>query len=110
MLIGPGGKNIRRIQEETGAKIEVDDAGVVRIYAADGESLARAREQVEMVSAEAEIGKIYNGRVTSIKDFGAFIELVPGLEGLCHISELADGYVGRVTDVVEHGRRRSRSR
>ncbi len=56
-----------------------------------------------MVSAEAEIGKIYNGKVTSIKDFGAFIELVPGLEGLCHISELADGYVGRVTDVINMG-------
>ncbi len=103
MLIGPGGKNIRRIQEETGAKIEVDDAGVVRIYAADGESLARAREQVEMISVEAELGKIYNGKVVSVKDFGAFIELQPGLEGMCHISELADGYVGRVTDVLNMG-------
>ncbi|HVG93963.1 MAG TPA: polyribonucleotide nucleotidyltransferase, partial [Planctomycetota bacterium] len=102
-LIGPGGKNIRRIQEETGATIEVDDAGVVRIYAADGDSLARAREQVEMVSAEAEMGKIYNGRVVSVKDFGAFVELIPGLEGMCHISELADGYVARVSDVVNMG-------
>ena len=75
----------------------------MKIYANDGESLARAREQVEMVSAEAELGKIYNGKVTSIKDFGAFIELVPGLEGLCHISELADGYVSRVTDIIQMG-------
>ena len=103
MLIGPGGKNIRRIQEETGAKIEVEDSGAVKIYANDIDSLTRAREQVEMVSAEAELGKIYNGKVTSIKDFGAFIELSPGLEGLCHISELADGYVGRVTDVIQMG-------
>jgi polyribonucleotide nucleotidyltransferase len=102
-LIGPGGKNIRRIQEETGATIEVEDSGVVKIYASDGDALARAKAQVEMVSAEAELGKIYNGRVTSIKDFGAFIELVPGLEGLCHISELADGYVSRVTDVIHMG-------
>ncbi|MCC7139960.1 MAG: polyribonucleotide nucleotidyltransferase [Planctomycetes bacterium] len=103
MLIGPGGKNIRRIQDETGATIEVDDAGVVRIYAQDGESLARAREQVELVSVEAEMGRIYNGRVISVKDFGAFVELAPGLEGMCHISELADGYVGRVTDVLNVG-------
>jgi polyribonucleotide nucleotidyltransferase len=103
MLIGPGGKNIRRIQEETGATIEVEDSGVVKIYADNITSLDRAREQVEMVSAEAELGKIYNAKVMSIKDFGAFVELVPGLEALVHISELADGYVSRVTDVVRMG-------
>jgi polyribonucleotide nucleotidyltransferase len=103
MLIGPGGKNIRRIQEETGATIEVEDSGVVKIFAKDGDALARARAQVEAVSAEAELGKVYDGKVTSIKEFGAFVEIAPGLEGLCHISELADGYVERVTDVVRMG-------
>src|SRR5262245_12881149 len=102
-LIGPGGKNIRRIREATGATIEVEDSGIVKIYASTGDALASAREQVEMVSAEAELGKIYNAKVTSIKDFGAFVELVPGLEALVHISEMADGYVSRVTDVVRMG-------
>jgi polyribonucleotide nucleotidyltransferase len=103
MLIGPGGKNIRRIQEETGATIEVEDSGVVKIFAANGDAMKRAREQVEAVSAEAELGRIYDGKVTSIKDFGAFVEIAPGLEGLVHISELAEGYVDRVTDVVRMG-------
>ncbi len=102
-LIGPGGKNIRRIQEETGATIEVDDEGRVKIFATDGDSANEARKQVEEVTAEATLDKIYDGKVTSIKDFGAFLEIIPGLEGLCHISELADGYVGAVEDVVKLG-------
>jgi polyribonucleotide nucleotidyltransferase len=102
-LIGPGGKNIRRIQEETGATIEVDDAGRVKIFAQDGASAQAARKQVEAIAEEATLGKIYEGKVTSVKDFGAFLEIIPGIEGLCHISELADGYVGRVTDVLKLG-------
>ena len=102
-LIGPGGKNIRRIQEETGATIEVDDTGRVKIFSADGASAEAAREQVEMCTAEATLNKIYEGKVTSIKDFGAFIEIIPGVEGLCHISELADGYVAAVEDIVKMG-------
>ncbi|MDJ0521360.1 MAG: polyribonucleotide nucleotidyltransferase [Planctomycetota bacterium] len=103
MLIGPGGKNIRRIQEESGATIEVDDEGMVKIFAHDGESAANARKQVEAIAEEATVGKIYDGKVTSIKDFGAFLEIIPGIEGLCHISELADGYVGNVEDVLSMG-------
>jgi polyribonucleotide nucleotidyltransferase len=103
MLIGPGGKNIRRIQEETGATIEVNDEGMVKIFATDGESAEACRKQVEAIAEEATLGKIYDGKVTSIKDFGAFLEIIPGIEGLCHISELADGYVGNVEDVLKMG-------
>jgi polyribonucleotide nucleotidyltransferase len=104
-LIGPGGKNIRRIQEETGATIEVDadNSGRIKIFAADGAAASAARKQVEAIAEEATLGKIYDGKVTSIKDFGAFLEIIPGIEGLCHVSELADGYVGRVGDVLKLG-------
>lgn len=102
-LIGPGGKNIRRIQEETGATIEVDDTGCVKIFCVEAEGAKAARKQVEAISEEATLGKIYEGKVTSIKDFGAFLEIIPGIEGLCHVSELADGYVGRVDDVLQIG-------
>ncbi|MFV1959121.1 MAG: polyribonucleotide nucleotidyltransferase, partial [Planctomycetota bacterium] len=102
-LIGPGGKNIRRIQEETGATIEVDDTGMVKIFSTEAAGANAARAQVEAIAEEATLGKIYDGKVTSVKDFGAFLEIIPGIEGLCHISELADGYVGRVTDVLNLG-------
>ena len=103
MLIGPGGKNIRRIQEETGATIEVDDTGMVKIFSVESEGAMAARKQVEAISEEATLHKIYEGKVTSIKDFGAFLEIIPGIEGLCHVSELADGYVGNVSDVLSMG-------
>ncbi len=103
MLIGPGGKNIRRIQEETGATIEVNDEGIVKIFALDAEGALGARKQVEAIAEEATVGKIYDGKVTSIKDFGAFLEIIPGIEGLCHVSELADGYVSDVNDVLSMG-------
>jgi polyribonucleotide nucleotidyltransferase len=102
-LIGPGGKNIRRIQEETGATIEVDDSGRVKIFAGDGAAAEAAKKRVEAIAEEATLGKIYEGKVTSVKDFGAFLEIIPGIEGLCHISELANGFVGRVTDVIKLG-------
>ena len=103
MLIGPGGKNIRRIQEETGATIQVTDDGVVKIYASEKEGADAARKQVEAVAEEATLNKIYDGKVTSIKDFGAFFEIIPGVEGLVHVSELAEGYVSRVDDIVSIG-------
>jgi len=102
-LIGPGGKNIRGIIDETGASIDVDDDGKVNVGATDGESLQRALELIEGFTAEAELGKNYMGRVVKITDFGAFIEILPGLEGLCHISELADRRVRRVEDVLTEG-------
>ncbi len=105
LLIGPGGKTIRGIQESTGALIEVEDDGTVIVSCADMEGARAAMEQVEALTASVEVGKIYNGRVTSIKDFGAFIEILPGKDGLCHISELSDEYVSSVTDVCKVGDR-----
>ncbi len=102
-LIGPGGKTIRAIQEATGATIEVDDDGTVMISAAGAGKAEKALEEVERLCAEVKVGAIYTGRVTSIKDFGAFIEVIPGQDGLCHISELSDGFVEKVGDVVKMG-------
>ena len=103
MVIGPGGKKIKKIQEETGAQIDIEDDGTVNISCTDAAGAERAKEQVEWLVAEVEIGKIYEGKVVSIKDFGAFVEVLPGQEGLCHVSELSDGYVNSVTDVVKIG-------
>ena len=105
LLIGPGGKMIRSIQETTGAMIEVEDDGTVMISSSDMEGAKAALEQVEALTASVEIGKIYNGRVTSVKDFGAFVEILPGKDGLCHISELSDEYVSSVADVCKVGDR-----
>ncbi|NND97653.1 MAG: polyribonucleotide nucleotidyltransferase, partial [Pirellulaceae bacterium] len=88
-LIGPGGKNIRGIQETTGCVIEVDDEGTVLVASTSKESAAEAMRQVEACTATVQIGKIYDGTVSSIKDFGAFVEILPGRDGLCHISELS---------------------
>jgi polyribonucleotide nucleotidyltransferase len=103
LLIGPGGKTIRSIQETTGANIEVEDDGTVTVAAHDGESAMAAMAKVEALTASIQIGRIYEGRVTSVKDFGAFVELVPGKDGLCHISELSDEYVSSVGDVCQVG-------
>jgi polyribonucleotide nucleotidyltransferase len=103
LLIGPGGKMIRSIQEATGALIEVEDDGTVSIASSSAEGAAEAMRRVEALTASVEIGRVYTGRVTSVKDFGAFIEILPGKDGLCHISELADGYVNSVSDVCKVG-------
>ncbi|MDB5308226.1 MAG: pnp, partial [Gemmataceae bacterium] len=102
-LIGPGGKTIRAIQESTGAKIDVEDDGTVSIAGLEGEGVEAAKRHVEALCAEIKVGAIYEGKVISIKEFGAFIEIAPGRDGLCHISELDSGYVGRVDDVVKIG-------
>ncbi|HEX4591040.1 MAG TPA: polyribonucleotide nucleotidyltransferase, partial [Gemmataceae bacterium] len=102
-LIGPGGKNIKAIQESTGAKIDIEDDGTVFIAHSDAAGAEEAKMRVEAITQEVQVGKVYEGRVTSIKDFGAFIEILPGKDGLCHISELSDGYVGRVDDVLRMG-------
>ncbi|MBI1899857.1 MAG: polyribonucleotide nucleotidyltransferase [Planctomycetia bacterium] len=102
-LIGPGGKTIRAIQEETGAVIDVEDDGTVTIACTESEGAKKAMERVEALTASVQMGRIYRGRVTSVKEFGAFIEILPGKDGLCHISELSDDYVNRVTDVVKIG-------
>jgi polyribonucleotide nucleotidyltransferase len=102
-LIGPGGKMIRSIQETTGAVIEVDDDGTVTIASSDAEGAKAAMAKVEAITASVQIGRIYEGRVTSVKDFGAFVEILPGKDGLCHISELSDEYVHSVGDVCKVG-------
>ena len=103
LLIGPGGKTIRSIQDTTGASIDVEDDGTVTVACQSAEGAREALSQVEALTASVEVGKIYDGRVISVKDFGAFIEILPGKDGLCHISELSDGYVNRVSDVCKIG-------
>jgi polyribonucleotide nucleotidyltransferase len=103
LLIGPGGKTIKGICAETGAEVNVDDDGTVRIYANSGPAMARAKELISGLTGEIEIGKTYKGRVVSIKDFGAFVEIFPGRDGLVHISELAESRIARVEDAVKMG-------
>jgi polyribonucleotide nucleotidyltransferase len=103
LLIGPGGKTIKGIQEATGAKIDIDDDGTVSISHMEAAGAEAAKAKVEALTEEVRIGKVYQGRVTSVKDFGAFIEILPGRDGLCHISELDDKYVGKVEDVCKVG-------
>ena len=102
-LIGPGGKNIRRIQEESGAEIEVNDEGRVFISSTDKAAVDLAKQMVEFLTADVEVGKTYKGKVTRILNFGAFVEILPGKEGLVHISQLAEGHVNKVEDVVHEG-------
>jgi polyribonucleotide nucleotidyltransferase len=102
-LIGPGGKTIRSIVEETGAKIDVEDDGTVLVASSDGESMQKAIDRIRALTAEAEVGKIYRGTVRRVVDFGAFVEIMPGTDGLVHISQLANERVRQVTDVVHEG-------
>ena len=104
-LIGPGGKNIRRITEVTGASIDIDEdnSGKVRIYATDSKAMDRALQEIDLVTGEIEVGKIYRGIVRGVKEFGAFVECLPGKEGLCHISELADFRVNKTEDICKLG-------
>ncbi|HPD32327.1 MAG TPA: polyribonucleotide nucleotidyltransferase [Phycisphaerae bacterium] len=102
-VIGPGGKGIRSIEAETGATIDIEDDGKVTISCLNMAGAIQARDMIEQISEGVKVGKIYTGRVTGIKDFGAFIEIAPGQDGLCHISELSDGYVKSVTDVCKVG-------
>jgi polyribonucleotide nucleotidyltransferase len=103
MLIGPGGKNIRAIQEETGTTIDINDDGTVMIAGPNADGAQDALARVEAIAEEIKVGRIYNGTVNSLKDFGVFVEIAPGKDGLCHISELAEGYVKRVDEVVKIG-------
>ena len=103
LLIGPGGKNIRAIQEDNGVTIDVEEDGTVTIAGADEASVKKALGRVEAMTASVQVGRIYEGTVTSVKDFGAFVEILPGKDGLCHISELADDYVSSVGDVCRVG-------
>ncbi|MEX0856272.1 MAG: polyribonucleotide nucleotidyltransferase [Gemmatimonadota bacterium] len=102
-IIGPKGKTIRAIQDETGAKIDIEDSGIVKIAAVSGEAAARAREMIEAIVQEPEVGRVYQGPVKNVTTFGAFIEILPGVEGLCHISELRDGRTENTEDVLQRG-------
>ncbi|MGB4207622.1 MAG: polyribonucleotide nucleotidyltransferase, partial [Smithellaceae bacterium] len=102
-VIGSGGKNIRQIISETGVTIDVEDDGTVTIASNDAEAAARAVAMVKWLTEEAEVGKIYNGTVKKIVDFGAFVEILPGTEGLLHISQIAKERINKVTDVLQEG-------
>jgi polyribonucleotide nucleotidyltransferase len=102
-LIGPGGKNIKRIVEETGAKIDVEQDGSVRVFALDGDIMDRVEKMIKEVTAEPEIGAIYEGEVVKIMPFGAFVNLMPGTDGLVHISQISDKRVAVVEDVLREG-------
>ncbi len=102
-IIGPGGKVIRGLVEETGCSIDVSDDGTVQIASADGPALEHAIRRVKEITAEPEVGTIYEGTVRSIKDFGAFVEVLPGRDGLLHISQISNERVAKVTDVLNEG-------
>jgi polyribonucleotide nucleotidyltransferase len=102
-VIGPGGKGIRGIEAATGATIDIEDSGKVTVSCLQMEGAVAARDIIEQISEGVKVGKVYTGRVTGIKDFGAFVEIAPGQDGLCHISELSDGFVKSVNEVCKIG-------
>jgi polyribonucleotide nucleotidyltransferase len=102
-LIGPGGKNIKRLVEESGCEINIEDDGTVNIFSVSAEGMTIAREAITGMTAEAEIGKIYRGKVVTVKEFGAFVEFLPGKDGLVHISELANFRVAKTEEIVKVG-------
>ncbi len=102
-IIGPGGRVIRAIQDATGAKIDIEDNGEVKVFAPDRDQLDRARAMIEELTQEAEIGRVYLGKVKRIADFGAFVEIFPGTDGMIHISHLAESRIEKVTDVLSEG-------
>jgi polyribonucleotide nucleotidyltransferase len=103
LIIGPGGKTIKGIVAETGAEINIEDDGSVHIYSNNGDSLLRAKQIIEGMTKEIAVGEMYQGRVVTIKEFGCFVEVLPGKDGMVHISELADFRVNRVEDIVKQG-------
>jgi polyribonucleotide nucleotidyltransferase len=102
-LIGPGGKNIKRIVDESGCEVNIEDDGTVMIYSVSAEGMKIAREAVEAMVGEIEVGKLYRGKVVTIKEFGVFVEVFPGKDGLVHISELANFRVKQPEDIVKMG-------
>ncbi|MFO7600340.1 MAG: S1 RNA-binding domain-containing protein, partial [Candidatus Desulfacyla sp.] len=103
VLIGPGGKTIREISNSSGARIDVDDEGTVTVSSPDKEVSDAAIKMIRAIVQEAEVGKLYMGKVVKIMDFGAFVEIFPGTDGLIHISQLAEERVNKVTDVLNEG-------
>jgi polyribonucleotide nucleotidyltransferase len=102
-VIGPGGRVIRKIQEETGARIDIEDDGTVYIGAVDGPSALKAQEMIESLTEEAVVGRIYTGKVVRTTNFGAFVEILPQTDGLVHISQLDSEHVDKVEDIAKVG-------
>ncbi|MDP3919306.1 MAG: polyribonucleotide nucleotidyltransferase [Candidatus Omnitrophota bacterium] len=103
MIIGPGGKVIRKICEDTGAEINIEDDGRVHVSSVDADAVSEALAQIELITQDAEIGRIYEGKVRKLMGFGAFIEILPGKDGMCHVSEIADGFVKSPGDFMRVG-------
>jgi polyribonucleotide nucleotidyltransferase len=104
-VIGKGGEVINKITSETGAEIDIKEDGLITVASPDGASIERALEWIRSLTEEPEVGKIYEGTVVSIKDFGAFVNIMPGTDGMVHISKLAEGRVEKVTDVLKEGQK-----
>jgi polyribonucleotide nucleotidyltransferase len=102
-IIGPGGKVIREMTAEFDSKIDVEDDGTIKIFSNSNEQAEALVKRIEEITAMPEVGKIYNGLVRTIKDFGAFVQILPGTDGMVHISELANERVNKVTDVLKEG-------
>jgi polyribonucleotide nucleotidyltransferase len=102
-VIGTGGKVIRGIIEQTGVKIDIDDTGLITIASPDGDSAQKAIDIINSIIEEAELGKIYQGKVKRVVDFGAFVEILPGTEGLVHISQISEKRIAKVTDEIQEG-------
>ncbi len=102
-VIGPGGKVIKSIVEQTGVKIDIEDSGIVKIVSQDEESANKAIEIIKGITKEIEVGSVYLGTVKRVVDFGAIVEILPGVDGLVHVSQLSDTYIKKVSDVVKEG-------
>lgn len=102
-IIGKGGETINKITSETGAQIDIKDDGLVTVAAVDGEAIEKAMNWIKGLTEEPEVGKVYDGRVVKVMDFGAFVQFMPGVDGMVHISEMAEGRVEKVTDIVNEG-------
>ncbi|MEE9583905.1 MAG: polyribonucleotide nucleotidyltransferase [Candidatus Brocadiales bacterium] len=103
LVIGPGGKNVKKIQEDTGARVEIENDGTVVISSPEADAAEKAKKIIEGMTEEVQVGKIYTGKVSAVKEYGAFVEVLPGQDGLLHISEMSDGYIEKVEDAVKVG-------
>ena len=103
LLIGPGGKNIKRLVDDSGCEIDIEDDGTVKIFSVTAEGMELAKKEIEALGAEIELGRLYLGRIVTIKEFGVFVEVMPGQDGLVHVSELSNKRVNRPEDVVKMG-------
>ena len=102
-VIGKGGETINKITTETGAEINIEESGLITVSATDGEKIEKALNWIKSLVEEPEVGKIYRGKVVSIKDFGAFVNILPGIDGMLHVSQISEKRVEKVTDVLKVG-------